>query len=222
MHRSLRSAALTAALLLSACGGPRRSEAGAAPPAPRTAEQRDDKPRLPAAGAYALDPPHTFVYFTARHKVVGQVRGRFDKMVGVLIVDDDPAKCSVDVTIDAASVDTQNAVRDDDLRSAAFFDVARSPTVTYRGRGVRPSSDGWMIDGVLTIRGVTKVVPLTFAFEGTAPPDAEKTARVAFRGRAGTKRAEFGMVRDLLEEIGENATGADVTIEIDTEALAKK
>ena len=138
----------------------------------------------------------------------------------VLVVDDDPAACTIDVTIEAASVDTQNAVRDEDLRSLAFFDVAHSPTITYRGRGIRRSSEGWVIDGVLSIRGVTKVVPLTFDFEGTAPPEIDKPARVAFRGRAGTKRAEFGMVRELMEEIGANAAGADVTIEIDAEALA--
>jgi polyisoprenoid-binding protein YceI len=220
MLRALRSSlAASAVLLFSACHSP----PGSGPPASATRAGASAKgtPELPARGTYALDPPHTFIYFTARHKVVGQVRGRFDKMAGTIVIDRDPAACSVDVTIEAASVDTQNAVRDEDLRSAAFFDVARSPSITYRGRGLRPSSDGWVVDGVLDIRGVTKVVPLAFAFEGTAPAETGKPARVAFHAKAGAKRAEFGMVRELLEEIGANATGADVTIDIDTEALAK-
>ena len=220
MHPSLRSAvAVAAALLLSGCN----AAPGSAPPASAksTGASAHDASELPAPGTYTLDAPHTFVYFTARHKVVGQVRGRFDRTAGTIVVDRDPVACSVDVTIDAASVDTQNAVRDEDLRSAAFFDVARSPSITYRARGIRRSSDGWVVDGVLDIRGIARVVPLTFSFEGTAPAEAGKPARVAFHGKAGARRAEFGMLRELLEEIGANAIGADVTIEIDTEALAK-
>jgi polyisoprenoid-binding protein YceI len=77
------------------------------------------------------------------------------------------------------------------------------------------------MDGSLTIRGVTKVVPLRFTFHGTAPAQASKPARVAFHGTASTKRGQFGMTRDLLEELGASpAPGPDVELEIDSEALA--
>ena len=79
-----------------------------------------------------------------------------------------------------------------------------------------------MIDGSLTIRGVAKVVPLRFTFNGTAPPQPGESARVAFHGSAATKRAEFGMTRDLLQELGASPSpGQDVQIEIDSEALSK-
>ncbi|MDB5937263.1 MAG: putative signal peptide protein [Massilia sp.] len=123
---------------------------------------------LPPPGTYALDPPHTFAYFDARHLIVGLVRGRFDKTTGTITVAQDPAACSLNVTI-----------------------------------------------------GITKVVPLRFTFNGTAPAQAGKPARVAFHGSAGTKRADFGMTRDNLIELGPSqAPGPDVQIEIDTEALA--
>jgi hypothetical protein len=100
--------------------------------------------------------------------------------------------------------------------------VKNFPTVTYVGHGCRRSSgNSWTIDGSLTIRGVTKVVPLRFTFNGTAPPQSGKPARVAFHGTAGTKRADFGMTRDNLVELGAiPAPGPDVQIEIDAEALA--
>lgn len=178
---------------------------------------------LPAAGTYELDPPHTFVYFNARHHIVGLVRGRFDKVAGTITVTQDPAACTLDVTIDASSISTQNGMRDEDLRGPAFFDVKNFQTVSYHGHGIRRASgNGWIMDGSLTIRGVTKVVPLRFTFNGTAPSEAGKPLRAAFHGSAGAKRADFGMTRDNLQELGEfPAPGADVAIEIDSEALAK-
>jgi len=75
--------------------------------------------------------------------------------------------------------------------------------MTYHGRGIRRvSGSSWTLDGSLTIRDVTKVVPLTFTFNGTAPSEPGKPARVAFHGSAATKRADFGMTRDLLQELG--------------------
>jgi len=178
---------------------------------------------LPAAGTYELDPPHTFAYFNARHLIVGLVRGRFDKVAGTITVTQDPAACTLDVTIDASSISTQNGMRDEDLRGPAFFDVKDFPTVSYHGHGIRRASgNSWIMDGSLTIRGVTKVVPLRFTFNGTAPSEAGKPVRVAFHASAGVKRADFGMTRDNLKELGAfPAPGADVAIEIDSEALAK-
>jgi polyisoprenoid-binding protein YceI len=176
---------------------------------------------LPAPGTYEFDPPHTFVVWSAVHKVVGAVRGRFDKIAGTLVVAQDPAACTVDVTIEAPSVSTQNSVRDDDLKSPAFFDAAKFPRIRYRGRGIHRTDGGWVMDGSLTIRGISKVVPVTFAFRGVAPALNGKPTRVAFRAHADTKRGDFAMTRELVDEIGTNATGFDVGIEIDAEALTK-
>ena len=80
---------------------------------------------------------------------------------------------------------------------------------------------GWVMDGTLTIREVSRVIPVTFVFRGVAPAQSGKLTRVAFHAHADTKRADFAMTRDLVEEIGANATGFDVALEIDAEALAK-
>ncbi|HEV2643068.1 MAG TPA: YceI family protein [Candidatus Elarobacter sp.] len=182
--------------------------------------QAEATPALPAAGTYSLDPPHTFIYFAARHLVVGMVRGRFDRIGGTLVVATDPADRTLDETIDAVSLSTQNTTRDDDLRSGAFFDVANFPTATYRGRGIHRAGGGWLIDGVLAIRGVSQVVALTFTYNGTAAAVAGQPRRIAFQGTAALKRADFNMTRDLLSEIGVRSAAADVTLEINAEALA--
>ena len=209
MRNSLK-AVLTPALLAATAFGQ------ATAPEPATAGPA----ALPAVGTYAIDPVHTFVYFAAKHLVVGMVRGRFDKMSGTLVVAPNPADCNVDVTIETGTVSTQNSVRDEDLRSDAYFDVAKYPAATYRGHGIHRLGDGWVMDGTLTIRGASRLVPLRFRFTGTAPPQAGKPNRVAFQATAATKRAEFNMTRDLLAELGVSFTGPDVWLEIDAEALA--
>jgi polyisoprenoid-binding protein YceI len=150
------------------------------------------------------------------------VRGRFNKVTGTITVTKEPANCAVDVSIDTASIDTQIARRDEDLRGPDFFDVKNFPTMTYRGRGIRQTADGsWIMDGSLTIRGVTKEVPLTFRFKGIFPDiPAGQPARASFHATAAVKRGDFGMTRDNLMELGPNAKGSDVEIEIDVEANA--
>jgi polyisoprenoid-binding protein YceI len=177
---------------------------------------------LPAAGTYMVDPVHSFAYFGAWHHIVGLVRGRFDKVTGTISATKDPADCAVDISIDTASIDTQFARRDEDLRGPDFFDVKNFPAMTYRGRGIRRSTDGaWVMDGSLTIRGVKKEVPLTFRFKGMFPDmPAGQPARASFHARAAVKRGDFGMTRDNLMELGPNPMGPDVEIEIDVEANA--
>lgn len=189
------------------------------------AQPPEDRPAanaLPSPGTYKIDPNHSFAYFGARHHVVGLVRGRFDKVTGLIVVSNDIAACSVDVSIDINSISTQNVKRDADLRSPVYFDVDKFPAMTYRGRGIRRvSATSWTMDGSLTMHGVTKVVPLTFNFNGVfSPGEPGEPARVAFHGVTAVKRAEFGMgARDNLDELG-MLTTPDVAIEIDVEADA--
>lgn len=195
-------------------------------PAAEAASSTPKKPAanvLPAPGIYEIDPIHTFTYFGARHHVVGLVRGRFDKVTGTITAAHDPADCSVDISVDIASLSTQYAERDEDIRGPAYFDMSKFPAMTYHGKGIRRvSGNSWVMDGSLTLHGVTKVVPLTFIYNG-AFPDAEpgKPVRIAFHASAGVKRAEFGLgARDNLNELG-TLSSPDVQIEIDVEADSK-
>ena len=177
---------------------------------------------LPPQGMYKVDPTHSFAYFGARHHVVGLVRGRFDKVTGSITSSKNLAECAVDVTIDVSTISTQNAKRDEDLRSDVYFDANKFPTMSYQGRGIRRvSGDTWVMNGSLTLHGVKKAVPLTFNYNGRfADADPADPARMAFHGTAAVKRAEFGMgARDNLEELGTLKT-PDVAIEIDVEADA--
>jgi polyisoprenoid-binding protein YceI len=181
----------------------------------------DASAALPAPGTYQIDPVHSFVYFGAWHHIVGLVRGRFDNTTGTITVAQDPAASALDVTIDTFSLSTQFTERDDDLRGPDFFDVRKFPTMTYQGRGIRQASDGqWTMDGTLTIRGVGKVVPITFTFKGFFPDTpANRPPRASFHATAATKRSDFGMNRDNKSELGvPPAPGNDVDIQIDIEA----
>ena len=175
----------------------------------------------PAPGAYVLDPEHSFIYFSAQHMVVGRVRGRFNTMTGTALAATDPQSSRVDVVIDAASVDTQSAPRDVELRGPAFFNVKAFPTVEYHGGNFRRLGDKWIVDGALTISGVTREVPLELVFKGTAPRQEGTPNRIAVRAVAAVKRADFGMTRGLLNEIGTVSANPDVWIEIDAEFLAR-
>ena len=183
------------------------------------AADRPAQGMLPAPGTYQVDPVHSFAYFGARHHVVGLVRGRFDKVTGTLTASKDPAACSVDITIDVASISTQKTERDEDLRGPAYFDVTKFPAMTYVGRGIRRAGNSWIMDGSLTIHGVTKVVPVTFVFNGIFPDTKPgKPVRAAFHATAAVKRADFSLgARDNLDELG-TLQSPDVDIQIDVEA----
>jgi polyisoprenoid-binding protein YceI len=209
-------------LVLALLSGIAATPATAADDAPKPPQKAAALQGLPAPGTYAIDPVHTFVYFGAQHHQVGLVRGRFDKVTGTLTVTRDPAACSVDVTIDPSSISTQEGERDEDLRGPAYFEVKAFPAITYRGRGIRHGvGASWTMDGSLTLHGVSKVVPLTFAFNGAfSDTKPGKPARVAFHGSAGTKRAAFGMGARDKGEVADAST-ADVEIQIDVEADAQ-
>jgi polyisoprenoid-binding protein YceI len=184
-------------------------------------EKPETASALPPPGTYEIDPVHSFVYFGAWHHVVGLVRGRFDHTTGTITVAQDLAACALNVAIDTFSVSTQFTERDDDLRGPDFFHVRKFPTMTYQGRGVLQTSGGqWSMDGSLTIRGISKVVPITFTFKGLFPDTrANEPPRASFHAIAATKRGDFGMIRDNKMELGvPPAPGNDVYIEIDVEA----
>ena len=117
------------ALFLAICAGSWIS-AVAQQPTATTVQRTAETPALPAPGTYKIDPRHSFAYFSAWHHLVGRVRGRFDQVSGTITVSPDPAACSVDVTIDVATISTQVSQRDDDLRSDAYFDVKKFLTMT--------------------------------------------------------------------------------------------
>ena len=174
----------------------------------------------PARTQWIIDATHTNVEFSVRHLMITTVKGRFAEVQGSVILDeDDPAKHSVEVTINSASVDTRVAQRDDHLRSADFFDVERFPTLTFKSRSVTPRSDDHLeIAGDLTIHGVTREVTLDVTSLGRQA-DPWGGERAGFTAATRIKRSDFGLTWNQALETGGVVVGDDVKINIDAELI---
>jgi len=178
-----------------------------------------DGEELPAAGNYALDASHSQVGFAVRHLMVSKTRGRFSDFAGTVEIGENPLASSVSVTVQTASVDTRDEQRDGHLRSGDFFDVEAWPTMTYQSRSVREvGKDRYIVDGDLTIRGVTQPVPLELTFEGGAT-DPWGGVRIGFSAKAELDREAFGLTWNQALETGGVVVGKKVTIEIEAEAI---
>src|SRR6516165_8806761 len=107
------------------------------------------------AGTWVVDPVHSEVSFVVRHMMVSKVRGRFDKFEGTIVTAEDPLTSSVTASVDVSSINTGQEQRDEHIRSADFFEAEKHPTMTFTSTGVRAGRDGFLLDGDLTIKGVT-------------------------------------------------------------------
>src|ERR1700721_1716512 len=141
-----------------------------------------------------LAPPHSSAQFCGPHPGVSTGRGAFTKIGGVVVDSPDLRKASVNVTIDASSIDTRVQRRDDDLRSDHFFDVAKFPTITFQSKKVESAGTGKLkVTGDLTMHGVTKEVVLDV--DGPTPPmkDPKGTSHRGLSATTSLSRADFGI-----------------------------
>src|SRR5436190_12377043 len=138
--------------------------------APTDAKTRDfNGITIPTAGTFSIDPAHTRVGFVARHLMVSKVRGSFTSAKGTVTIAEDPLQSTVDIEIDAASIDTGVADRDGHLKSADFLNVEQHPVLTFKSTSiVGLKNNEFQLLGDLTIKGVTKQVELDVEFEGYA------------------------------------------------------
>jgi polyisoprenoid-binding protein YceI len=172
----------------------------------------------PAVGSYVLDQAHTSVGFAVRHMAVSKVRGTFTKFDGSIEIAEDAADSKVHVTIEPNSVDTRDETRDNHLRTDDFFDVANHPQWTFESTAVREVGPGELVvDGDLTIRGVTKPVTLALTLEGVVT-DPYGNHRVGFSARTSINRDDFGVSFGAVMESGGLVVGKKVEIEIEAEA----
>lgn len=172
------------------------------------------------AGTWDIDPVHSDVSFTVRHMMVSKVRGRFGSFSGEITTGDDVTTSSVTASIDATSIDTNNAQRDGHIKSADFFDVENHPTWTFSSTGVRTDGDDVIVDGDLTIKGVTKSVPLTLEVNGFGP-DAYGGTRVGFSGLAQINRSDFGVDISMPLDGGGVVVSEKVQIALEIEGVLR-
>lgn len=174
---------------------------------------------VPAAGTFQLDASHSHVGFSVRHVMVSRTKGRFAEVDGTVVIGEDPLDSSVEVTIQAASIDTRDETRDGHLRSPDFLDVEVFPTLAYRSTKVSPAGKGrWTVEGELTVKDVTRPVPLEVTFEGGAK-DPWGGERIGFTASAELDREAFGLTWNQALETGGVLVGKTVKLEIEAEAV---
>jgi len=170
------------------------------------------------AGSWTIDPVHSDVGFTVRHMMVSKVRGRFPRFEGSIVTAPNPLESAVTASIDLTSIDTNNAQRDEHIRSADFLDVSNHPTMTFRSTGVRQDGDGFVVDGELTLKGVTREVPLKLELNGFGP-DAYGGVRAGFSATTEINRRDFGVNFNALLETGGTVVADKITIHLEIEAV---
>ncbi len=175
--------------------------------------------RIPGyiAGTWTIDTVHSHVGFVIKHMMVSKVRGNFTRFSGQIIAPDDPLATSVTVTIDATSIDTNNSMRDDHIRSADFFDAENHPTLTFVSTGVRHEDGQLYVDGNLTIRGVTKPVTLTVETPEFGP-NPQGGTKTGFSATTEINRNDFGVSYNGAIPGGGVALGEKVQIILEVEA----
>jgi polyisoprenoid-binding protein YceI len=169
-------------------------------------------------GTWTIDPVHSEIGFSVRHMMVSKVRGRFTKFSGELVTAGDVVSSSVTAEIDLASIDTGSEQRDGHIRSADFFDVANHPLMTYRSTGLRATGDGYVLDGELTLKGVTKSVPLALEVNGFGA-DPYGGIRAGFSATGEINRQDFGVSWNATLETGGFVVADKVGIHLEIEAV---
>jgi polyisoprenoid-binding protein YceI len=172
---------------------------------------------------WEIDPAHTAVEFAVKHMMFTTVRGRFKSFTGTVHVNErNPDQSRVDVSIDAASIDTGVADRDTHLRSADFLDVERYPKITFRTKRVegahKKQGDRFRVEGELEIRGTSIPVTLDATFEGLGK-DPWGKERAGFSAKAEIDRREWGLRWNQALETGGVLVANTVRIEIEAEAV---
>lgn len=172
---------------------------------------------------WQIDATHSSAQFSVRHMMVANVRGEFTKMKGSVVWDGKTLSgAQVDVVIDAASIDTREPKRDDHLRSADFFDVAKHPTLTFRSTKIEPVAPGKLrMTGELTMRGTTRPV----VFDVSGPTEVMRDGRGGSRAGATAtttiSRKEFGLTWNRAIETGGVVVGDEVALTIDVALVSR-
>lgn len=173
--------------------------------------------------SWKIDPAHSEINFTVRHMMISNVRGRFEKFTGEVEFDpENPVNSSVNVIIDASSINTREEKRDDHLRSADFFNVETYPYLTFKSKKIKVlDDDHGQIIGDLTIRGDTREVALDTVFNGMSKSPWGLLS-AGFSAVTKINRKEWGLSWNVALETGGFLVGDDITIQIELEAIKEE
>jgi polyisoprenoid-binding protein YceI len=180
-------------------------------------------PLVASASTWTIDPDHSNVGFKVKHLMVSNVKGNFDKHTGIVELDDrDITKSKVTVSIDTASINTNVQKRDEHLRSADFFDVAKYPTMTFVSKKVvKAGKDKLKVTGDLTLHGVTKEVVLDVDAISKESKDPWGNIRRGTTATTKINRKDFGLNWNKALETGGVVVGEEVAITLEIEMIKK-
>ena len=173
-----------------------------------------------AADTYKIDPVHSSVGFSVRHMVISNVKGKFQEFAGTIVLENNKL-IEATGTIQTKSVDTGVAQRDQDLRSANFFDVEKFPTITFKSKRVEKKEEEFVLIGDFTMHGVTKELSLPVKLSGPVK-DPWGNSRIGLETRTKLSRKDYGMTYNKALEAGGLVVGDEVEIEINAEAVKEK
>ncbi len=173
---------------------------------------------LPQPGTWVLDPTHSSIELTARHLMVTKVRGTFKQFGGSITVGDSPETSSVEISIEAGSIDTGAADRDTHLRSPDFLDVATYPTIGFKSTSITADGSGYALTGDLTIKGVTKPITLHMEYGGVNL-DPWGNEKAAFSAGGTFEREDWGIGWNVALDTGGVLVSKQFGIEIEVQAV---
>jgi len=173
---------------------------------------------LPAPGLYTVDPVHSSLGFIARHLVAAKVRGNFNDFSGSYTVGDSLETSSVEFTVQAASISTNNETRDAHLKSADFLELEKFPTLTFSSTSLSAKGDDFVLVGDLTIHGVTKSVTFDLEYLGSGAGMGEGVTVAGFEARGEIDRRDFGVNFEGALENGSLIVSNKIVLEITVEA----
>jgi polyisoprenoid-binding protein YceI len=178
-------------------------------------------PTAVATSTWNIDPAHSAAEFKVRHMMISFVKGKFSGLSGVLKLDEsDYTHSSVEVSIPAASVSTVDEKLNAHLKESDFFDVEQFPSLTFKSKGIRwTGGRDYVVDGELTIRGITKPVTLSVTDVSEPAKDPWGNLRIGLSGSTKVDRREFGLVWNAALELGGMLVGEEVTITVDVQFI---
>ncbi|WP_306533387.1 YceI family protein [Geobacter sp.] len=180
-------------------------------------------PAFAFASTWTIDPDHSNIGFKVKHLMVANVKGSFEKHTGTVEINDkDITKSKVEVSIDTNSINTNVQKRDEHLRSADFFDVAKYPTMTFVSKNVaKAGKDRLKVTGDLTLHGVTRQVVLDVEPISKESKDPWGNIRRGTTATTKIDRKDFGLTWNKGLETGGVLVGDEITITLEIEMIRK-
>jgi polyisoprenoid-binding protein YceI len=170
---------------------------------------------------FTIDPSHSTAEFSVRHLMITNVRGRFGKLTGTVEYDPSrPQLATIEVTIDASSIDTRDDKRDAHLRSPDFFDVEHHPELHFKSKQVAKAGSGFAVLGDLTMRGVTKEVTLDVEGPSDQAKDPWGNIRIGASATGKLNRKDWGLNWNAALETGGVLVGEQVKLSIEVSLIA--